>query len=83
MVWLLGILAASPQLHSELHDEADHTDHVCAVTLFSQGMENPMPTATFVVEPPVLLIARLIPFEPARVESPEDWLQPGRGPPAC
>lgn len=83
LVWALGLLSANPELHSSLHDDAGHTDHVCAVTLFSQGTENPTVAMDFVVAPTVTVIARLIPTDPIRVESPEDWLQPGRGPPAC
>ena len=38
-VWVLGLLAISPQLHAALHHEADHADHDCAVTLFSHGVD--------------------------------------------
>jgi hypothetical protein len=83
LVWVLGLLAANPQLHLSLHDDAGHADHICAVTLFSHGADNPEAAAVFIVEPTIALIARLVPADPLRVESPEDWLQPGRGPPAC
>lgn len=82
MVWLLGILAGSPELHASLHKDAGLADHSCAVTLFNQGAENPAPPAIFVAAPQLAIVATVAPVEPLRVESPEDWLPPGRGPPA-
>lgn len=83
LVWVLSLLAASQQLHLSLHDDAGHADHVCAVTLFSHGTDNPEAATVFVAEPAITLLARVMPADPLRVESPADWLQPGRGPPAC
>jgi len=34
--WTL-LVSASPQLHGYIHDDANRTDHVCAVTLIASG----------------------------------------------
>ncbi len=31
------VMASSPRLHEEAHEDADHADHECAVTLFASG----------------------------------------------
>lgn len=42
-VFFVGLLAASPRLHAELHGDCHHAaesgGHVCAVTLFAAGVE--------------------------------------------
>ena len=50
-VWLLGLLAFSPELHAAMHKDADHEEHSCAVTLFSQGFEGAALPAVFTVAP--------------------------------
>lgn len=40
LVWVLGLLAASPELHEKLHADADHADHACAITIFHHGVED-------------------------------------------
>ena len=81
LIWALGILATSSQLHGSLHDDAGHVDHACAVTHFSQGAENPAPQVSVVVGAALCVAGTLVPGEPLLVESPIDWLEPGRGPP--
>jgi hypothetical protein len=34
--WTL-LVSVSPQLHEYIHDDANHSDHVCAVTLIGSG----------------------------------------------
>jgi hypothetical protein len=34
--WTL-LVSASPQLHGYIHDDANRTDHVCAITLIASG----------------------------------------------
>lgn len=80
-VWLLGLLAGSPELHAALHPEAGLAGHACAVTLFQQGTEDPAPQVFFVTAPRLVVVAPAIPAQPLGVESPENWLRPGRGPP--
>ena len=48
LVWVfvcLQTLAASPALHHELHDDSDHPDHTCGVTLLQHGqVASPLPS---------------------------------------
>ncbi|MDF9831854.1 hypothetical protein M2103_000058 [Ereboglobus sp. PH5-5] len=37
LVLAVGMLAASPQLHKMLHNDADQPDHTCVITDFAQG----------------------------------------------
>lgn len=84
LVLALGVFAASPSLHRQLHHNA-HTscDDGCAVTLFANGVTTaavldapPPPSAdwqrvAFVCAPEVV------------IASTPHRLQPGRGPPAA
>lgn len=56
-------MAASPRLHEEAHEDADHADHECAVTLFASGS-----AADQVEAPPVLPIVVRLCVETLRVE---------------
>lgn len=38
LVLALAALAVSPEAHARLHNEADHQNHACAVTLFAHGV---------------------------------------------
>ena len=81
-VWLLGLLAASPELHAMLHADSDHCDHECAVTLFAQGAEGS-------TTGPVLTVGPMA-EAPEQLPAPTEWqgdsittrLQPSQGPPA-
>ncbi len=35
---MLAVFAASPAAHQWLHADADHQDHECAITLYTQGV---------------------------------------------
>lgn len=80
-VLLLGILGASPVLHATLHADAAHADHVCAVTLFAQGVEG-LGDPIFVAQPLRLHAAIFAEDADAiRWESPRYWLLPAHAPP--
>ena len=81
MVWVLGLLAVSPELHARVHQDFDHAGHNCAVTLFSQGLDHPVLDAVLPLAPALVVVADVAPVEPLFVESARDWLLPGRGPP--
>jgi hypothetical protein len=81
MVWSLGLLAASPELHARVHRDADHAGHTCAVTLFSQGLDNPVAGAALPLTPNLTVSMVVMPTDPPRVECARDWLRPERGPP--
>ena len=82
MVWALGLLAASPQLHAAMHKDAVQDEHVCAVTLFSQGVESTTPPTVFTVAPLVLLVDSTVPVDICPAAAARYRLLPGRGPPA-
>ena len=84
MVFALGVFAASPALHEQLHVGSDSAlDDGCAIVLFANGVSMPLamtapppPVATWCQQPPVSAPEVL-------VESPRYLLQPERGPPAA
>lgn len=82
-VWVLGLLAANPQLHRTLHGDANHQDHSCAVTLFSHGVEQATGSSQAVCAP-VLFPAGDCTVQPALpVAGGDNRFPPGRGPPLC
>jgi len=82
-VWLVGLLAASPTLHSALHADANHGEHTCAVTLFSHGIEDGSADTALLVAP-LFFATDEASIQPAKpVAEPLHRLPPGRGPPSC
>ena len=82
LVFALGLLAASPTLHEQLHhDAAGSAEDGCAIVLFANGV--PAPLVLNLALP--LLLERGEPgFRGApelMLDSPRYRLQPGRGPP--
>jgi hypothetical protein len=80
-ILLLTLLAVCPSAHERLHAHAGDSEHVCAITLYAQGV-----TAT------VCHVAVLAPSERCEVVAavsdpdlvlvaPRYWLRPLRGPP--
>jgi hypothetical protein len=82
-VWLLGVFAASSELHGALHADADHAGHTCAITLFSEGIENPTDCAIVAVAPALFPAGDACAPQAAPLTKTEDRLPPGRGPPLC
>jgi len=80
-IWVMGVLAASPQLHAALHADVDQADHTCAVTLFGHGCDDGL-GAVFLASAPVLFVACDHTIQPllAAAEVPHR-LPPGCGPP--
>ena len=82
MVFALGVFAACPNLHEQLHrHDAASVDDGCAVVLFAGGVS--VPLAMPVVQP-AAEEWRAQPFFGSAevwVDSPHYRLQPGRGPP--
>lgn len=83
MVGLLGFFAASSQLHGSVHADADHAGHTCAITLFSQGLEDSLGCADPVVTPALFPAGEIVAVTAAPVTDTPDRLPPGRGPPLC
>ena len=83
LVGLLGLFAASSHLHDSVHADADHAEHSCAITLFSQGLEDSLGHADPVVTPALFTAGEVAAAAAALVTATPDRLPPGRGPPLC
>jgi hypothetical protein len=57
VVFALGALAASPQLHEDVHADCCEPEHVCAITLFSHA-PGEIPATILQVEPAVFRVER-------------------------
>jgi TRAP-type C4-dicarboxylate transport system permease small subunit len=91
-VLALGIFAASPGLHAQLHDTGDHShaavplgdaDHVCAVTLFANGLLGLALFCLFLLLAPLVreVLARAV--DEVAATWPRYRLVPAQGPPAA
>lgn len=80
-VWMLGALAVSPQLHAALHHDADQSDHTCAVTLFSHGVETAAIGPGLSFAPSLLPIGDCGPVPELALAAAPHRLPPGCGPP--
>ena len=80
-IWLLGLFSASLQLHGSVHADAGHADHTCAITLFSQGLEDSLGCADLVVTPALFPAGEIAAVPVALLTDTPDRLPPGRGPP--
>jgi hypothetical protein len=83
LVWALGLLAASPELHEKLHADAGRADHACAVTIFHQGVED-----TGAAAPPLVVVWRVVERVAAlpsalRLTETGGLLPPSCGPPTA
>jgi len=80
LVLLLDALAASPQLHELIHQDAGSAEHQCAVTLFAHGQVDAaaVEVAASVPDCPVEFLP---PVSAAIFQSLVATLPPGRGPP--
>ena len=76
-----GLLAASPRLHSHIHDDCAAADHVCAATLFAHGVD-PLAPAPLLVAPAIApLVGALRPAIDVVDASAALRLPPTCGPP--
>jgi hypothetical protein len=80
-VWLLGVLAVSPELHGHVHSDSMAAHHECAVTLFQHGVENPAGTVDLTVGPAPVAGAALVLPEFRLCTAADVRLNHGRGPP--
>jgi hypothetical protein len=78
----VSLLAVSPHAHEEVHADADHHDHVCAVTLATQGFCD---TAAL---PPVVAAPTAFARDAIAIgygyiwTAPDYWHVPAQAPPA-
>ena len=80
-VWLLGLLAASPELHSLLHEDAGRAGHTCAITLFREGVEDGLGAAVLVATPALFPAGETVAVMVLPVADADVRLPPGCGPP--
>ena len=80
LVLALGLLSVAPQVHGEIHDDAHHAEHSCAIDWFASGVTMALAVVIF---RPVALIALGSITPVTRVAAiAAKWEQPpGRGPP--
>lgn len=81
LVWMLGLLAASPQLHGTVHDDASHAGHSCAITLFSHGVDESLGSIDFVVTPALFPTGEVVALAIEPTTDAHVRLPPGCGPP--
>jgi len=82
LVFALGVFAASPALHEQLHHSPqDSLNDGCAVVLFANGVS--VPLAMIAVPPAPVEWREQVYFGSTELllDSPRYLLQPGRGPP--
>jgi hypothetical protein len=85
LVATLGLMAVSPELHDHAGcSECAPTpeEHVCAVTLFSQGAENPTEFAPLLATPRRMVVAALPDHRTTAPALVDVRFPPGRDPPA-
>lgn len=81
VVFALGVFAASPSLHHQLHAGTHAApDDGCAVTLFAGGVAVAAPVIALPPSADWLELPAIVSVEVLR-ESPRYLLQPERGPP--
>jgi len=84
LIFALGLFAASPALHGQLHHAAtSSTNDDCAIVLFANGVS--VPLTVIALPPPPPEWCEQIQFSSTEVclDSPRYLLQPERGPPVA
>lgn len=85
LVAILGFMAVSPELHGHAGcSECAPTpeEHVCAVTLFAHGAENPAEFGPLLSNPRRVVVAALPLHATAAAAAVDVRIPPGRDPPA-
>ena len=82
-IWLLGLFAASSHLHEAVHDESATAGHTCVITLFRDGVEDPLPAIVLVAAPALFPAGEIAPAPAAPASHADVRLPPGRAPPLC
>ena len=84
MVLALGLFAASPQLHQQLHPHVDSTlEGGCAVVLFAGGVSLPLTATALPPRDSARQELRAAPATEIHLDSPRYLLRPERGPPGA
>jgi hypothetical protein len=80
LVLLLDAMAACPSLHELVHQDANTSQHQCAVTLFAHGQVDSASVDVSIVVPPVP-VETAVPFEFSVFSPAISNLPAGRAPP--
>ena len=84
LVFALGLFAASPALHGQLHHDAKApADDGCAVVLFAGGVSVPLAAIAAPLPPAEWRAQVHFVSTEIRLDSPRYLLQPERGPPSA
>jgi len=84
VVVALGVFAASPNLHEQLHHNGQLSlDDGCAVVLFAGGVSVPLAPITVLPAPSTGRGLAWVEAEELLLEAPRFLLPPGRGPPVA
>ena len=80
-VLAVGLLAASPRAHGEVHHDFDAPDHACAITLAASGFCDTAAPLVLVVRSEVSLRSVAAAVSGFRWSAPEHWHAPAQAPP--
>jgi hypothetical protein len=84
LVFALGLFAASPTLHEQLHHNAPPaSDDGCAIILFAGGVSMPLTFNSIPLPPAEWRELPYVSTTELRLASPRYLLQPERGPPVA
>ncbi|MSU24117.1 MAG: hypothetical protein EXS32_09890 [Opitutus sp.] len=84
LIFALGLLAASPALHGQLHHDATlPTEDGCAIVLFAGGVAVPLAVVAVPPSPPEWRAQVQVVSTEISLDSPRYLLQPERGPPVA
>jgi len=67
--WTL-LVSLSPQLHGAIHDDANRSDHVCAITLIASG------SYEHTGQPPLISAPQFDGYFPAIASLTPSWVKP-------
>jgi hypothetical protein len=76
----MGVMAIAPNLHEELHHDADHPEHSCAIDTFAQGV-TPVTPSESGVSPFIVADQLTATFASIDLPSVAFRQPPGRAPP--
>jgi hypothetical protein len=82
LVVALGALAVHPDFHEELHHDAQHGDHACAITLMATGADPSAPPSLTGTTVQLSDRAPTRPSDATLPAAPDFLRRPARGPPA-
>jgi len=81
LVFILGLMAVSPDAHHFVHSDSHESGHTCAVTLYNQGTT--LVTATFfTLQSQTYLVGNVVKPQSLFLKTSLYVIKPERGPPS-